>query len=112
MKSVGEAMAMGRTFKEAFMKGVASLELGRSGLLFAPSAADDEDDAGLRKRLAVPSDRRLWDLFRALNRGFSVEQIHELTKIDPWFLRQFAEITAMRQDVVAAGLSGIDEAKM
>ena len=78
MKSVGEAMAIGRTFKEAFMKGVASLELGRSGLLFAPSAADDEDDAGLRKRLAVPSDRRMWDLFRALNRGIGVEQIHEL----------------------------------
>src|SRR5688572_2636611 len=107
MKSVGEAMAMGRTFKEAFMKGVASLELGRSGLLFAPSAADDEDDAGLRKRLAVPSDRRLWDLFRALNRGFSVEQIHELTKIDPWFLRQFAEIAEMRRTTAEGGLDGV-----
>src|SRR6187399_2123233 len=91
MKSVGEAMAIGRTFKEAFLKSVRSLELGKNGSLFAPSAMDDEDDAGLRKRLAVPSDRRMWDLFRALNRGFTVEQVHELTKIDPWFLRQFAE---------------------
>src|SRR6266568_587198 len=70
MKSVGEAMAIGRTFKEAFMKGVRSLELGRSGLLFAPSAMDEEDDGALRKdddtslrkRLAIPSDRRMWDL--------------------------------------------------
>src|SRR6187431_1606141 len=89
MKSVGEAMAIGRTFKEAFMKGVRSLELGKSGLLFAPSALDEEDDAALRKRLVIPSDRRMWDLFRALNRGWSVEQVHEATKIDPWFLRQF-----------------------
>src|SRR6187551_1891554 len=94
MKSVGEAMAIGRTFKEAFLKAVRPLELGKEGLLFAPSNADDEDDGALRKRLAVPSDRRMWDLFRALNRGFSVEQVHELTKIDPWFLRQFAEIVA------------------
>src|SRR5262249_29179218 len=51
MKSVGEAMAIGRTFKEAFMKGVRSLELGKSGLLFATSNIDEEDNSGLRKRL-------------------------------------------------------------
>src|SRR5438270_1120652 len=83
MKSVGEVMAIGRTFKEAFMKGVRSLELGRSGLLFAPADADRgagasgsndiEDDTALRKRLAVPSDRRMWDLFRALDRGWSLD---------------------------------------
>ena len=56
MKSVGEAMAIGRTFKEAFMKGVRSLELGRSGLLFAPSNMDDEDDAGAAQA-AGDSDR-------------------------------------------------------
>jgi carbamoyl-phosphate synthase large subunit len=107
MKSVGEVMAIGRTFKEAFMKGVASLELGRSGLLFSPSSMDDEDQTALRRRLVVPSDRRLWDMFRALNRGWSVEQVHEATQIDPWFLRQFAEITAMRQEAAAAGLEGL-----
>src|SRR5215510_7674464 len=104
MKSVGEAMAIGRTFKEAFMKGVRSLELGRSGLLFAPSAMDEEDDAALRKRLAIPNDRRMWDLFRAIGRGWSVDQLHEVTRIDPWFLRQFAEITAMRKAAAAKGL--------
>src|SRR6188768_1529748 len=105
MKSVGEAMAIGRTFKEAFMKGVRSLELGRSGLLFAPAAIDDEDDGALRKRLAVPSDRRMWDLFRALQRGWSVEQIHDITKIDPWFLQQFAEIRDLRAAAAELGLA-------
>src|SRR6267154_1383446 len=108
MKSVGEAMAIGRTFKEAFMKGVRSLELGRGGLLFAPSNMDDEDDPALRKRLAIPSDRRMWDLFRAIGRGWSVEQLHEITKIDPWFLRQFAEIAALRREAQGKGLAGLD----
>src|SRR5919198_4014713 len=107
MKSVGEVMAIGRTFKEAFMKGVRSLELGRSGLLFGPADADRhaeaaaggdvEDAASLRRRLAVPSDRRIWDLFRALDRGWDPAEIHAITKIDPWFLRQFAEIVALRR---------------
>ena len=108
MKSVGEVMAIGRTFKEAFMKGVRSLELGRSGLLFAPSHVDEEDDAALRKRLSVPSDRRIWDLFRALSRGWSVDRIHELTNIDPWFLRQFAEIAEMRRGIAGSSLDALD----
>jgi carbamoyl-phosphate synthase large subunit len=112
MKSVGEVMAIGRTFKEAFMKGVRSLELGRSGLLFAPSNMDDEDDPALRKRLAIPSDRRMWDLFRAIGRGWSVELLHDITRIDPWFLRQFAEIAALRKDAAAKGLGGLDAREM
>jgi carbamoyl-phosphate synthase large subunit len=114
MKSVGEAMAIGRTFKEAFMKGVRSLELGRSGLLFASSGdktegiagADGDNDTALHKRLAVPNDRRMWDVFRALDRGWTVEQVHDLTKIDPWFLRQFAQIVEMRREAQQAG--GVD----
>jgi carbamoyl-phosphate synthase large subunit len=120
MKSVGEVMAIGRTFKEAFMKGVRSLELGRSGLLFsladadklANHAGDADDDVALRKRLAVPSDRRLWDLFLSLSRGWSVEQIHDITKIDRWFITQFAEICAMRTTLAATGLAGLDAAGM
>src|SRR5258706_2143095 len=107
MKSVGEAMAIGRTFKEAFMKGVRSLELGRSGLLFAGANDHGEDETALRKRLAVPSDRRMWDLFRALGRGWSVDHIHDITNIDPWFLRQFAEICDMQRAAGEAGLDGL-----
>src|SRR5947208_1115250 len=117
MKSVGEAMAIGRTFKEAFMKGMRSLELGRSGLLFSAAESernggDLEDDSALRKRLAIPTDRRMWDLFRAIERGWSQEQLHEITNIDPWFLRQFTELVAMRQSVKTKGLKGIDAGEM
>ena len=100
MKSVGEAMAIGRTFKEAFMKAVRSLELGKLGPLFRETPEtgieDDEDETALRKRLVVPNDRRMWALFRALRRGWTVETLHELTNIDPWFLQQFAEIVQLR----------------
>jgi carbamoyl-phosphate synthase large subunit len=107
MKSVGEAMAIGRTFKEAFMKGVRSLELGRSGLLFSGLDDSSEDETALRQRLAVPSDRRMWDLFRALARGWSIEAVHEITKIDPWFLRQFAELSEMRRQIAGGGLASL-----
>ena len=101
MKSVGEVMAIGRTFKEAFLKGIRSLELGRDGLLFDKSRLpEDEDDATLRKRLVVPNDRRVWALFRALERGWSVEDLHELTRIDRWFLQQFFEISELRRTAV------------
>jgi len=77
-------MAIGRTFKEAFLKAVRSLELGKFGRLFPESpdeaAERDEDDTALRKRLVVPSDRRMWAIFRALRRGWTVETLHELTK--------------------------------
>jgi carbamoyl-phosphate synthase large subunit len=102
MKSVGEAMAIGRTFKEAFLKSVRSLELGKSGTLFpvAPSDRrldDDQDEVALRKRLAVPTDRRMWAVFEALHRGWTIEAVHEATKIDRWFLQQFAEIVELRR---------------
>jgi carbamoyl-phosphate synthase large subunit len=101
MKSVGEAMAIGRTFKEAFLKAVRSLELGRSGSLFAAETVerrhDPEDDPDLRKRLVVPTDVRMWAVFAALQRGWTIETIHDLTKIDPWFLHQFADIVELRR---------------
>ena len=99
MKSVGEAMAIGRTFKEAFLKAVRSLELGKSGSLFSDTMAqiEEEDESALRKRLVVPSDRRMWAIFRALRRGWTVETLHELTKIDHWFLQQFSDIVELRR---------------
>jgi carbamoyl-phosphate synthase large subunit len=113
MKSVGEAMAIGRTFKEAFLKGIRSLELGKDGLLFTRPVRDDdsgtldlddEEDATLRRRLVVPNDRRMWALFRALDKGWSIDQLHELTKIDRWFLEQFAELVELRRTAEMMGL--------
>ena len=113
MKSVGEAMSIGRTFKEAFLKGFRSLELGREGRLFGPGQpagappeplSADDVDAGLRRRLSVPTDRRMWAVFEALERGWDTERIHELTKIDPWFLAQFAELVELRRTAALVGL--------
>jgi carbamoyl-phosphate synthase large subunit len=101
MKSVGEAMAIGRTFKEAFLKGIRSLELGsRSNRLFTPPTAGEEDgteDSSLRKELAVPNDRRMWAIFEALRRGWTVETLHECTRIDRWFLQQFAQLAELEK---------------
>jgi carbamoyl-phosphate synthase large subunit len=100
MKSVGEVMAIGRTFKEAFLKAVRSLELARHERSLFPSAREDgveEDEGALRKRLVVPNDRRMWAVFEALGRGWTVETLHELTHMDPWFLHQFAQIVELRK---------------
>ncbi|HJQ52559.1 MAG TPA: carbamoyl-phosphate synthase large subunit [Gemmatimonadaceae bacterium] len=96
MKSVGESMAIGRTFKEAFQKALRALETGRPGWATAPSLADDrlEDDSPetLRGALRRPTPERIFQIKRALETGFSIEEIHELTGIDPWFLSQMLEL--------------------
>ena len=114
MKSVGEVMAIGRTFKEAFMKAFRSLELGASGLLFGQNARtkDDaltaeEEEGALQRELSVPSDRRMWAVFRALDRGWTIEELHELTKIDRWFLVQFSQIVELQRSASLVGLRGI-----
>ena len=114
MKSVGEAMAIGRTFKEAFMKAFRSLELGASGQLFSrpgrtaeDGAVDEEEDGALQRELSIPTDRRMWAVFRALEQGWSVEHLHELTKIDPWFLTQFSQLVELARSASLGGLRGI-----
>src|SRR3954452_5928174 len=118
MKSVGEVMAIGRTFKEAFMKAFRSLELGRGNMLFARSGGrinatagpeSDDDDGALQRSLAVPNDRRMWALFSALDRGWSLDDIHRLTKIDRWFLTQFQQLVELRQQAALVGLRGISK---
>ena len=110
MKSVGEVMAIGRTFKEAFLKGMRSLELGKSGQVFSDETerggAGDDDEGVLRRQLLSPSDTRIWSVFRALEQGWSVEEVHEATNIDRWFLTQFADLVQLRR---AAGLVDLRE---
>jgi len=113
MKSVGEAMAIGRTFKEAFLKAFRSLEHGRSGVLIGQTmgAAGEvpEDDAALQHALGIPTDRRMWAVFRALEQGWSIEEVHRLTHIDPWFLTQFHQIVEMGRSVAAAGADHLSD---
>jgi len=108
MKSVGEVMAIGRTFKEAFMKGMRSLEMGRASQLFEDPGMRAEDDDGLRQYLSTPNDRRIWAVFEALDRGWSVEELHGLTLMDPWFLVQFSELAGRRRSLRQGAWAGLD----
>src|ERR671913_1324244 len=116
MKSVGEAMAIGRTFKEAFMKAFRSLELGSTGPLLGQTLgrADEgltteEQEGALQRELSVATDRRMWAVFRALERGWTVEELHQATKIDPWFLVQFSQIVELQKSATLVGLRGMSE---
>lgn len=109
MKSVGETMAIGRTFKEAFQKGMRSLEVGRMGFGFDRKEEMTElhqDD--LERGLTRPNSRRLSYVFEALRRGMAIERIYELSAIDPWFLFNFQEIINKGRAIEAAGFSGLD----
>jgi carbamoyl-phosphate synthase large subunit len=102
MQSVGEVMAIGRTFKEALQKGIRSLEP------HAPWRAPAETPASmLREKLATPRPDRIHWLFVALERGLKEKEIHELTKIDPWFLAQMREIVDMHRRVAAVTLETV-----
>jgi len=91
MKSVGEAMAIGRTFKEALQKALRSLEIKRFGLI-GDGNENEVDEETLRLKLAVPNDERIFYIGQAFENGMSVEEIYELTKIDRWFLRNVQQI--------------------
>ena len=106
MKSVGEAMAIGRTFKEAFQKGLRALETGRTGWTTASRLQDDRlpDDsvASLRSALRQPTPERIFQVKRAMEQGFSVDDLYELTAIDRWFLEQMRELIDAEQEYGAA----------
>ena len=98
MKSVGETMAIGRTFKEALQKGLRSLEIGAIGLggNFRAALPPREELIG---KLRTPNSRRLFAIRQAMLSGFTVEELYEITFIDPWFLRQFKEIVDMEAEI-------------
>jgi carbamoyl-phosphate synthase large subunit len=91
MKSVGEAMAIGRTFKEAMQKALRSLEIKRFGLC-ADGREVSVDEETLRRKLSVPNAERIFFLAQALRDGMSIPEIFDLTKIDPWFLENIAQV--------------------
>jgi carbamoyl-phosphate synthase large subunit len=131
MKSVGEAMGIGRTFRESFMKALRSLDLkGLEGRLDLGTKTPPVPEDQLTHQLRVPHPARLWYLSHAFNQGWSVERIHEITNIDPWFLDNVQEITEIArrlekeawlgnsaalpllQEARLAGLSDIDLARL
>ncbi|HUQ62586.1 MAG TPA: carbamoyl-phosphate synthase large subunit [Acidimicrobiales bacterium] len=109
MQSVGEAMAIGRTFAESLQKGLRSLEHGRLGLNCDPgeAALDALGDDELVRRAAVATPDRPFQIEAALRRGIDAGRLHEVTLVDPWFLDQITAIAEERATLAATGLDGM-----
>ncbi|MFZ8863534.1 MAG: carbamoyl-phosphate synthase large subunit [Thermocrinis sp.] len=102
MKSVGEVMAIGRTFKEALLKAIRSLEMDRYGL-YLPQVQKLSDEE-LRKMIRTPNPDRLWHLAEAFRRGWSVEELYELSHIDRWFLFNLKQVVDFEKRLVEEAL--------
>jgi carbamoyl-phosphate synthase large subunit len=94
MKSVGEVMSIGRTFKESLQKALRSLEIGSYGLENVPA-----DMSLIKSRLKTPNAERVWFIAQALREGMSIREIYELTWIDPWFLQNMKQILDMEKEI-------------
>src|SRR6202790_1331524 len=101
MKSVGEVMAIGRTFKQALGKGMRSLETGKA------DGATKYQTELIEARLITPNPDRLGYIRFAFERGYTVEQIHEFTAMDPWFLKQLREMTDLERDLSGQSLPAL-----
>lgn len=112
MKSVGEVMAMGRTFQESLQKALRGLETGVDGLNSLVDLEDDEVLATIRQELRIPKPDRLWYVGDAFRAGMSMEQVNEYSHIDPWFLVQIEELIQLEAKVQEVGKAGLDKAFM
>jgi carbamoyl-phosphate synthase large subunit len=113
MKSVGEVMAIGRTFQESLQKALRGLETGKVGL--DPTGldlSDDADLAALRREVKEAGPERVFFLGDAFRAGMSVEDVHALSFVDPWFLDQIEELVAIEQEVAAGGLEALDARRL
>ncbi len=104
MKSVGEVMSIGRTFKESLQKAIRSLETGYFGFKNKDSATNEQ----IEKVLKVPSSKRFPYLGEALRRGWTIERVHQATKIDAWFLHNMKQIIDTEMEVINEGLGDDD----
>ncbi|MGE0875986.1 MAG: carbamoyl-phosphate synthase large subunit, partial [Burkholderiales bacterium] len=107
MKSVGEVMAIGRTFQESFQKALRGLETGVDGL-----NQHTRDRETIEKELGEPGPERIWYVGDAFENGFTLEEVHRLTHIDPWFLAQIREIVDLEMELDDRKLDEIDAAKL
>ncbi len=113
MKSVGEAMAIGRTFKESIQKAISSLEIGKSGFDEVFSDEERKTEAAIEQIKALlrrPTAERMWYVGEAFRAGFSVAEVHELCFIDPWFLDNIKQIIDFEAELKKISISSIDEA--
>ncbi len=109
MKSVGEVMSIGRTFKEALQKAIRSLEVDPCGLELKKESQDLDLDQ-IKEKIRIPNWERIWYIAAALRRGIDVQAIHELSRIDPWFLNQIQEILQLEEQLSVGARAAIQEA--
>ncbi|MBF0447959.1 MAG: carbamoyl-phosphate synthase large subunit [Magnetococcales bacterium] len=116
MKSVGEAMSIGRTFKESFQKALRSMETDLDGFdpLFEPDPAQSpaEQENALKQAIRIPTPDRILLLADAFRFGKSLEWVHEMTAVDPWFLDQILQIVEAEQLLAEEGLDSLDEERL
>ncbi len=112
MKSVGEVMAMGRTFQESLQKALRGLEVGVSGLDAIVDQNDPELATILRRELTVPGAERIWYIADAFRAGMSRDEIHQLTQIDPWFLVQIEDLYLEAEQLRQMGFAQLDRANL
>jgi len=114
MKSVGEAMAIGRTFKESFQKALRSLEIGARGFGGGGKYGDTDvtDPTEIRAGLATPTMERVFYVRYALLAGLTLDEVFKFTKIDPWFLHQLRELVDLEQELRQTKLSGLTEQQL
>jgi carbamoyl-phosphate synthase large subunit len=113
MKSVGEVMAIGRTFHESLQKALRGLEIGKTGL--NPTGVDfttDEGLAALKRELREPRPDRVFHLADAFRAGLSLEEVYGLSRVDPWFLAAFEDIVLTEKEVQAQGITALDAPRM
>ncbi|HET6433159.1 carbamoyl-phosphate synthase large subunit [Dyella sp.] len=113
MKSVGEVMAIGRTFHESLQKALRGLEIGKNGL--NPTGLDISTDDGLatlKRELREPRPDRVFHLADAFRAGLSLEEVHALSRVDPWFLAAFEDLVLTEGEVSSQGLTALDAARM
>ncbi|MEN8136688.1 MAG: carbamoyl-phosphate synthase large subunit [Thermodesulfobacteriota bacterium] len=109
MKSVGETMAIGRTFKEAFQKGMRSLEIGITGFGADPKFnLEDLEQTDLENSMRTPNSQRLFQLYEGLRRGMTADDIFQITAIDPWYLNNLQQIVTLEAKIRERGFSGLD----
>ncbi|AOV17330.1 carbamoyl phosphate synthase large subunit [Acidihalobacter aeolianus] len=111
MKSVGEVMAIGRSFQESFQKALRGLEIGVDGLNETLDLSDRETAAAkLRQELRAPTDKRLWYLADAFRFGMTLGEIHDITRIDPWFLAQMQDLVNCEAALKGASMEALTAA--
>ena len=108
MKSVGEAMAIGRTFKESFQKAMRSLEIGLKGFEAGKLTDQELDKSAIRAGVKRPSAERPQYLYKAFEEGFTSQQISEQSGIDPWFVKQLEQIFLIGKEIAESDLNSID----